>query len=62
MQNQKNYIGFVNDHSGSMNGAFTERQLLTIMQTSMLQRLRSTREMLDTVVSVVGVGFPEVVM
>lgn len=53
----KNYIGFVNDHSGSMGG---------LMQAAMTDynanikaiKDAATKEMLDTVVSVVGVGYP----
>lgn len=53
----KNYIGFVNDHSGSMShlaqAAMNDynANITTIKQAA-------SQEMLDTVVSVVGVGFP----
>lgn len=57
MQNQKNYIGFVNDHSGSMNGI--HRAAATDYNANIdAVKTAATREMLDTVVSVVGVGFP----
>ena len=55
--NSKNYIGFINDHSGSMsslrNAAMTDynANIAAVKDAA-------TREMLDTVVSVVGIGFP----
>jgi hypothetical protein len=51
----KNYIGFVNDHSGSM-GAFALPQCRTTTVTITAIKDAATREMLDTVVSVVGIG------
>ena len=53
----KNYIGFVNDHSGSMGGlrmAATKDYNANILAV----KEAASREMLDTVVSVVGVGYP----
>lgn len=57
MQNQKNYIGFVNDHSGSMQGI---RRAAAADYNANIDAVKTaaSREMLDTVVSVVGVGFP----
>lgn len=53
----KNYIGFINDHSGSMqplvNAAIADYNTNIIAVKD-----AATAEMLDTVVSVVGVGFP----
>lgn len=51
----KNYIGFVNDHSGSMGGLTVAaiadyNNLITSIKTA------ASQEMLDTVVSVVGLG------
>lgn len=53
----KNYIGFVNDHSGSMSSLATAackdyNANITAVKNA------ATTEMLDTVVSVVGVGYP----
>lgn len=53
----KNYIGFVNDHSGSMdhlaNAAIQDYNTnITAVKDA------ASREMLDTVVSVVGLGYP----
>lgn len=51
----KNYIGFVNDHSGSMNKH--ARAAIADYNTNIgAVKDAATREMLDTVVSVVGVG------
>lgn len=54
----KNYIGFVNDHSGSMNSlkAAAIRDYNTNITAI---KDAASREMLDTVVSVVGVGYPK---
>ena len=51
----KNYIGFVNDHSGSM---FKHRTAAIADYNTNITAVKdaATREMLDTVVSVVGVG------
>lgn len=51
----KNYIGFVNDHSGSMAG-LTKAAMKDY--NSMIQSVRdaATREMLDTIVSTIGIG------
>lgn len=51
----KNYIGFVNDHSGSMSKH--ARAAITDYNTNInAVKEAASREMLDTVVSVVGVG------
>jgi len=53
----KNYIGFVNDHSGSMaNSGKSEAARKDYNATISVIKDAATREMLDTVVSVVGVG------
>lgn len=54
----KNYIGFVNDHSGSMAGTLAEAAIVDY--NAMIKSIReaATAEELDTVVSVVGVGLP----
>lgn len=53
----KNYIGFVNDHSGSMQ--HIARAAMADYNTNIAAvKDAATREMLDTVVSVVGVGYP----
>ena len=51
----KNYIGFVNDHSGSM-ASLAEAAMKDY--NTMIQSVRdaASREMLDTIVSTVGVG------
>jgi hypothetical protein len=51
----KNYIGFVNDHSGSM-GALRTAAMQDYNVTITAIKDAATREMLDTVVSVVGIG------
>lgn len=53
----KNYIGYVNDHSGSME---TIRKAAAADYNANILAVKdaATREMLNTVVSVVGVGFP----
>lgn len=51
----KNYIGFVNDHSGSMGGLRTAA-MQDYNNTITAIKDAATREMLDTVVSVVGIG------
>jgi hypothetical protein len=53
----KNYIGFVNDHSGSMATLHTAamndyNSIITATKNA------ASAEMLDTVVSVVGIGYP----
>lgn len=53
----KNYIGFVNDHSGSMTG-LTKAAMTDYNANIAAIKDAATQEMLDTVVSVVGVGFP----
>lgn len=51
----KNYIGFVNDHSGSMAGHY--RAAIVDYNANITEvKEAASREMLDTVVSVVGVG------
>ena len=54
----KNYIGFVNDHSGSM---FQLRTAAIKDYNANIEAVKhaANTEMLDTVVSVVGVGFPD---
>lgn len=55
MNQMKNYVGFVNDHSGSMSGiAIAAAKDYNTNITAVKDA--ATREMLDTVVSVVGVG------
>ena len=53
----KNYIGFVNDHSGSM-GHLARAATNDYNANIAAIKEAATQEMLDTVVSVVGVGFP----
>lgn len=53
----KNYIGFVNDHSGSM--SMHRNAAIRDYNTNIAAvKDAASREMLDTVVSVVGVGYP----
>lgn len=53
----KNYIGFVNDHSGSM--SHLARAAMNDYNANIAAiKEAATQEMLDTVVSVVGVGYP----
>lgn len=55
----KNYICFVNDHSGSMaSGGKAEAARKDYNATIGIVKDAATREMLDTVVSVIGVGLP----
>jgi hypothetical protein len=57
MSQNKNYIGFVNDHSGSMDSIkYAAMQDYNANITAIKDA--ATREMLDTVVSVVGIGLP----
>lgn len=51
----KNYIGFVNDHSGSMQ-SLARAAVADYNTTITAVKDAATREMLDTVVSVVGIG------
>lgn len=51
----KNYIGFVNDHSGSMSG-LAVAAINDYNATITAVKDAASREMLDTVVSVVGIG------
>ena len=51
----KNYIGFVNDHSGSM-GKHAKAAIADYNANILAVKEAASREMLDTVVSVVGVG------
>lgn len=53
----KNYIGFINDHSGSMSRLATAAMADYNANIAAVKDAAS-REMLDTVVSVVGIGFP----
>lgn len=56
MQRQfKNYVGFVNDHSGSMD-KHAAAALRDYNEISAAIKDAANREMLDTVVSVVGIG------
>lgn len=51
----KNYVGFVNDHSGSMAGL--KLAAMTDYNANILAvKNAASREMLDTIVSVVGIG------
>lgn len=54
----KNYIGFVNDHSGSMSG-LAKAAIKDYNATITAVKDAASREMLDTVVSVVGIGLGE---
>jgi hypothetical protein len=54
----KNYICFVNDHSGSMAGQKAESAKQDYNAMISTIKDAATRDMLDTVVSVIGVGFP----
>ena len=54
---QKNYIGFVNDHSGSMRNLASAAIKDYNANIDAVKHAANT-EMLDTVVSVVGVGYP----
>lgn len=51
----KNYIGFVNDHSGSM-ATLARAAVVDYNTTIGAVKDAATREMLDTVVSVIGIG------
>lgn len=51
----KNYVGFVNDHSGSM-GSLARAAVQDYNTTITAVKDAASREMLDTVVSVVGIG------
>lgn len=51
----KNYIGFVNDHSGSMNG-LTDAAIKDYNNLIDSIKSAASQEMLDTVVSVIGLG------
>lgn len=51
----KNYIGFVNDHSGSMS-ALRQAAISDYNANITATKDAASREMLDTVVSVVGIG------
>lgn len=51
----KNYIGFVNDHSGSM-GKHVRAAVVDYNANITAVKDAASREMLDTVVSVVGIG------
>ena len=53
----KNYLGFVNDHSGSMRSLASAAIKDYNANIDAVKHAANT-EMLDTVVSVVGVGFP----
>ena len=54
---QKNYVGFVNDHSGSMR-LLASAAIKDYNANIDAVKHAANTEMLDTVVSVVGVGFP----
>ena len=51
----KQYIGFVNDHSGSM-GHLAQAAIVDYNATIKAVKDAATREMLDTIVSVIGIG------
>lgn len=53
----KNYIGFVNDHSGSMD-SLAKAAIVDYNSNITAIKNAANAEMLDTVVSVVGVGYP----
>lgn len=53
----KNYIGFVNDHSGSM-ASLASAAVTDYNANITAVKDAASREMLDTVVSVVGIGMP----
>jgi hypothetical protein len=55
----KNYINFLNDHSGSMAGEKSEAARKDYNATIGVVKDAASREMLDTVVSVVGIGIPD---
>lgn len=52
----KNYIGFVNDHSGSMAGQKAQAAMVDYNAQIKAVKDAASTEMLDTVVSVVGIG------
>lgn len=54
----KNYVGFVNDHSGSM-ASLAKAAITDYNANSGAVKDAATREMLDTVVSVVGIGLSD---
>lgn len=54
----KNYVGFVNDHSGSMQ-LLAKTAINDYNANITATKEAATREMLDTVVSVVALGFPK---
>lgn len=57
MKQSKNYIGFVNDHSGSM-GQLALAAAKDYNEIIASIKQAASVEMLDTIVSVVGIGFP----
>lgn len=57
MKQSKNYIGLVNDHSGSMRG-IAHAALKDYNTNIGAIKDAASREMLDTVVSVIGIGLP----
>lgn len=57
MSDSKNYIGFVNDHSGSM-ASIASAAMADYNTNITAVKDAATKEMLDTVVSVVGIGYP----
>lgn len=57
MSGNKNYIGFINDHSGSMS-SIKAAAMADYNANIVAVKDAATREMLDTVVSVVGIGYP----
>jgi hypothetical protein len=54
----KNYITFINDHSGSMGGSKAAAALVDYNANIDAVKTAATKEMLDTVVSVIGLGLP----
>jgi hypothetical protein len=55
----KNYVGYVNDHSGSMAGAKARAAIQDYNTNITATKNAASREMLDTVVSVVGIGLAD---
>ena len=55
MKQPKNYVGFLNDHSGSMQGIAHAAAKDYNANIEAIKNAATT-EMLDTVVSVVGIG------
>lgn len=54
----KNHFVFVNDHSGSMSGGKAQAAIKDYNNTITAVKDASSREQQDTIVSVVGIGYP----